>query len=77
MGEKTIDYNEVIYLVDKELNRIGWSKEKAINHIQFYYGVKSRMHLQDDQLLEFLEFLKAYKKPSKFRPKVKRYTDKF
>lgn len=77
MGKKIIDYNEVIYLIDKELDRIGWDKEEAIAHIQFYYGVKSRMHLKDDELFEFLEFLKAIKKPSRFIPKIKRYTNRF
>ncbi len=77
MDKNTIDYNEVIYLIDHELKRIGWSQEKAVNHIQFFYGVKSRMHLKDDELLEFLDFLKAYKKPSRFKVKVKRYTDRF
>ena len=77
MGQKTIDYNEIIYQIDQELKRIGWTKEKAVNHIQFFYGVKSRMHLKDDELLEFLDFLKAYKKPSRFKVKVKRYTDRF
>ena len=77
MGENTIDYNEIIYQIDQELKRIGWTKEKAVNHIQFFYGVKSRMHLKDDELLEFLDFLKAYKKPSRFKVKVKRYTDRF
>ena len=77
MGKNTIDYNEVIYQIDKELKRISWTTEKAVNHIQFYYGVKSRMHLKDDDLLEFLDFLRAYKKPSKFKVQVKRYTDRF
>ena len=60
MVQKTIDYNRVIYLIDNELKRINWSQEKAQNYIQFYYGVKSRMHLKDNELFEFLEFLKAY-----------------
>ncbi len=77
MDKNTIDYNEIIYQIDQELKRIGWTKEKAVNHIQFFYGVKSRMHLKDDELLEFLDFLKAYKKPSRFKVKVKRYTDRF
>ena len=66
MAEKTIDYNALIYQIDQELNRINWSQEKAVNHIQFYYGVKSRMHLKDDELLEFWEFLKSVKTHKKF-----------
>ena len=69
MDEKTIDYNEVIYQIDQELKRIGWSQEKAVNHIQFYYGAKSRIHLKDDELLEFWEFLKSVKTHEKFRIK--------
>ncbi len=77
MEQNILDFWDVIAQIDQELKRIGWSQEKAVNHIQFYYGVKSRMHLKDDELLEFLEFLKAYKKPSKFKLGVKRYMNKF
>lgn len=74
---KTLDYNEVIYQIDQQLERIGWDKDKAIAHIQFFYGCKSRIHLKDEELLEFLEFLKAYKKPSRFQLKLKRYKEGF
>lgn len=74
---RILDYNDIIYQIDQQLERIGWSKDKAIAHIQFFYGCKSRMHLKDDELLEFLEFLKAYKKPSRFQLKVKRYKEQF
>lgn len=77
MGKNTIDYNEIISQIDKELERIGWSQKKAIAYIQFYYGCKSRIHLKDDELLDFLDFLKSCKKPSKFKLGVKRYTDNF
>ena len=77
MGQNILEFWDVIGQIDQELKRIGWSQEKAVNHIQFYYGVKSRMHLKDDELLEFLEFLKAYKKTSKFKLGVKRYMNKF
>lgn len=74
---RILDYNDIICQIDQQLERIGWSKDKAIAHIQFFYGCKSRMYLKDKELLEFLEFLKAYKKPSRFQLKVKRYTERF
>lgn len=74
---RVLDYNDIIYQIDQQLERIGWSKDKAIAHIQFFYGRKSRMHLKDEELLEFLEFLKSYKKPSRFQLKVKRYKERF
>ncbi len=83
MVEKSnvMEYSEIIYQIDFHLKRIGWSKKKAVEHIKFYYSVKSRIHLNDFQLLEFLDFLKStesqkslqLKLPS-FKPlKIKRY----
>lgn len=69
MAEKTIDYNDIICQINNELSRINWNQEKAVNHIQFYYGVKSRMHLEDNELLEFLEFLKSVKTHEKLKVK--------
>ncbi len=50
MDETTLDYKDIVYQIDNELKRINWSKDKAVKHIQFFYGVKSRMHLKDDEL---------------------------
>ena len=73
MGQNILDFWDVIAQIDQELKRIGWSQEKAVNHIQFYYGVKSRMHLKDDELLDFLEFLKSMKTHERFRIKLPKF----
>lgn len=79
--KNSIEYQDVINGIDTELKRINWSLEKAVDHIQFYYGVKSRIHLKDNELLEFWEFLKSVKTHEKFKinslkiksPRIKRY----
>ena len=74
MDETILDFWDVIAQIDAELERLGWSKEKAIAHIQSRYGCKTRWKLKDDELLEFLAYLKAYSYPSRFQLKLKRYT---
>ena len=54
---KVFDYNDIIYQIDLELTRIGWSIEQAKDYLEFAYGVKSRARLSDTELFEFLEFL--------------------
>ena len=69
---RSIEYQDVIDGIDTELKRIHWSQERAINHIEFYYGVRSRIHLKDDELLEFWQFLKSVTTHEKFRIKLPR-----
>ena len=51
---KVFDYNDIIYQIDLELTLIGWSIEQAKDYLEFAYGVKSRVRLSDEELLEFL-----------------------
>ncbi len=69
---KVFDYNDIIYQIDLELTRIGWSIEQAKDYLEFAYGVKSRARLSDEELFEFLEFLHNYQ-TSRFKielPKI-------
>ncbi len=52
------DYWDIIHRTDAELKRIGWSIQDAQDYLDFAYGAKSRMQLNDQELLEFLSFLK-------------------
>ena len=67
---KVFDYNDIIYQIDLELTRIGWSIEQAKDYLEFAYGVKSRAWLSDEELFEFLEFLQNYQVVSKFQIKL-------
>ena len=52
------DYWDIIHQTDAEFKRIGWSIQEAKDYIKFAYGAKSRSQLNDQELLEFLSFLK-------------------
>ncbi len=48
--------------IDSQMERLGWDKQQGQQYIFEKYGKKSRQVLTDDQLLEFLEDLKAQPK---------------
>ena len=51
------NWNEVMAEIDLEMKRIGWTVEIAQNYLLITYGVKSRLHLKDAMVFEFLEYL--------------------
>ncbi len=53
------DWNEVMAEIDAQLKRINWTVEIAQNYLQRTYGVKSRLHLKDAMVIEFLEYLRS------------------
>ena len=55
---KQHDYWDIIHQTDGEFKRIGWSIQEAKDYLEFAYGAKSRAQLNDQELLEFLSFLK-------------------
>ena len=55
---KQYDYWDIIHQTDAEFKRIGWSIQDAKDYLKFAYGAKSRAQLNDQELLEFLSFLK-------------------
>ncbi len=67
---KIFDYNDIIYQIDLELTRINWSVERAKEYLEFAYGTTSRVKLSDEELLEFLDFLKNYQVTSRFKIKL-------
>ena len=52
------DYWDIIHQTDAEFKRIGWTIDDAKDYLDFAYGAKSRSQLNDQELLEFLSFLK-------------------
>ncbi|MCL6435547.1 MAG: hypothetical protein K6T90_15305 [Leptolyngbyaceae cyanobacterium HOT.MB2.61] len=54
-----VDLSELIALTDVEMERIGWSKKRGQSHLKRIYGKQTRAELNEDQLLEFLHYLRA------------------
>ncbi len=52
------DFNEVIRSIDEQMRRLNWSRGEGKDYLIKTYGVKSRLKLTDEQLIEFLEYLK-------------------
>ena len=53
----TIDFGDILNQTDQELKRLGWTSEKGQEYLLETYGKHSRKLLEDDELLEFLEYL--------------------
>ncbi|VEP15723.1 Phage/plasmid primase, P4 family, C-terminal domain (fragment) [Hyella patelloides LEGE 07179] len=50
--------SEIIESIDHEMKRLGWSKEQGRQYLMERYNKKSRLHLTDEELLEFWDYLK-------------------
>ncbi|VEP16897.1 hypothetical protein H1P_5090002 [Hyella patelloides LEGE 07179] len=50
--------SEIIEATDGEMSRLGWNKEQGRQYLIDNYGKRSRLHLTDEELLEFWEYLK-------------------
>lgn len=54
-----LDFNEIKRLTDIEIKRLGWKKDQGRNYLMKKYGKRSRLHLTDRQLLDFLIDLRS------------------
>jgi hypothetical protein len=54
-----IDLSEVIAQTDVELKRLGWTHVQGRRHLEKTYSKRSRQHLTDAELIEFLDYLSA------------------
>ena len=54
------EWDEVMESIDRELIRLGWTKEEARNYLQKTYGVKSRSQLTNEQIMELWQTLKTW-----------------
>ncbi len=52
-----LDFNEIRHKIDLQMKRLKWTKEQGRDYLLSTYGKRSRLHLQDDELLEFLYHL--------------------
>ena len=53
-----MDFFALLDLMDRECDRIGWSKDKFKQYVLTEYGKKSRYFLTDEQLWELYEYLR-------------------
>jgi hypothetical protein len=58
-----IDLSDAIAQIGTEIERIGWTKKQGSTYLQDTYNKKTRAELDEDELIEFLHYLKAL--PSK------------
>ncbi|EAZ88797.1 plasmid replication protein, CyRepA1 family [Crocosphaera chwakensis] len=56
--DEGFDWKDIINDMNRHLKRIGWTIEKGREYLNARYGVRSRLKLTDDQLIEFWDFLK-------------------
>lgn len=59
-----IDFNEIKHKTDIEIQRLGWTQEDGVKFLKSRYGKRTRLHLTDEQLLEFLNYLESQPTPS-------------
>ena len=54
-----MDFNQIKHQTDIEIKRLGWTRDDGRNFLQSHYGKRSRLHLTDEELLEFLHYLES------------------
>jgi hypothetical protein len=59
-----IDLSDVIVQTSVELKRLSWTDAQGRKHLQQTYNKRSRQHLTDDELLDFLRYLQSQPTPS-------------
>lgn len=58
-AEKTLNIDSAINLVTVEMKRLGWTLNQGRDYLLQTYAKSSRHLLTDEELLEFLEYLKT------------------
>ncbi|HAO13250.1 MAG TPA: hypothetical protein DCQ51_19300 [Planktothrix sp. UBA8407] len=60
---ETTDFSSDIAKTDIQLKRLRWTQEQGRAHLLKAYGKRSRQHLTDDELLDFLHYLESLSTP--------------
>ena len=53
------DFNEIKNRTDVEIKRLGWTKDQGRDFLLQTYGKRSRLHLTDRELMDFLYYLES------------------
>ena len=54
-----LEWDNVVSDIDAEMIRLGWDVERGEQYLVEQYEVRSRLRLSDEQILEFLGYLKS------------------
>ena len=65
LNSEEMDFNEIKQKTDIEIKRLGWTKDNGREFLKSRYGKRSRLHLTDEQLLEFLQYLEQQPTPAR------------
>lgn len=57
------DFSSDIAKTDIQLQRLGWTNEQGVAHLKKTYGKRSRSHLTEEELLDFLNYLESLDTP--------------
>ncbi len=57
--EETMDFTQIIDETTIEMKRLNWTHDQGIQYLLETYGKKSRHLLSDEELIEFLNYLKT------------------
>ncbi len=63
--KKPVNMSECFAQTTTELKRLDWSSQQGRGYLKEAYGKTSRQQLTDDELLEFLEYLKSQPTPNR------------
>ena len=58
-----IDLSDAIARTSVELKRLGWSNQQGREYLEHKYNKRSRQHLNDEEMLEFLHYLESLPSP--------------
>lgn len=61
---ETTDFSSDIAKTDIELKRLRWTPDQGRAHLLKTYGKRSRQHLTDNELLDFLHYLESLSTPT-------------
>ena len=53
------DFNDIKNRTDVEIKRLGWTKDQGRDFLLQTYGKRSRLHLTDQELMDFLYYLES------------------
>jgi hypothetical protein len=66
VAKPPMDLSDTIAQIGTEIDRIGWTKKQGSSYLQETYNKKTRVELTDEELFEFLDYLKSL--PAKVQP---------
>jgi hypothetical protein len=59
-----VDFSDVLAQTDVELRRLGWDARRGREYLKQTYSKRSRQELNEDELYDFLNYLKGQPSPS-------------